>query len=76
MLWKSRCKLNCLESFELLNESKMPQLLQSVLAEYQFPPSLTDPSLSNTKLKHDPCQRWEGYHIFNSLNLKHNLYLG
>lgn len=76
MLWKSRCKLNYLEFFELMNESTMPQLLQSFLVEYQFPPSLTDPSLSNTELKDDSCQHWEGYHIFNSLNLKYNFYLG
>ncbi|KAH9680668.1 Disease resistance protein RPM1 [Citrus sinensis] len=39
LLSKSLCRLSCLESLKMANESKMPRLSKIVLAEYLFPHS-------------------------------------
>lgn len=73
---KSVYRLSCLESLKLVNESKMPRLLKIVLGEYQFPPSLTRLSFSNTELMEDPMPTLEKLPLLQVLKLKKNSYLG
>ncbi|TXG67823.1 hypothetical protein EZV62_009098 [Acer yangbiense] len=76
MLSKSLAKLLCLKSLKLVNESKTPELPSTVLSEYQFPPTLTQLSLSNTELKDDPMPILEKLPNLEVLKLKHNSYMG
>ncbi|KAH9751218.1 Disease resistance protein RPM1 [Citrus sinensis] len=70
---KSLCELQKLEWLKLVNESKPSRM---VLSEYQFPPSLTHLSLSNTELKEDPMPTLEKLPYLQVLKLKQNSYLG
>ncbi|XP_024033952.1 probable disease resistance protein RF9 [Citrus clementina] len=76
LLSKSLYKLSSLESLKLVNESKMPRLSKIVLDEYQFPPSLTHLSFSNTELMEDPMPTLEKLPLLQVLKLKKNSYLG
>ncbi|KAK4850499.1 hypothetical protein QYF36_007248 [Acer negundo] len=76
MLSKSLAKLLCLEFLKLVNESKTPGLPSIVLSEYQFPPTLTQLSLSNTELKDDPLPILEKLPNLEVLKLKRNSYKG
>ncbi|KAK0599540.1 hypothetical protein LWI29_006163 [Acer saccharum] len=76
LLSKSLAKLLCLESMKLVNESNTPELPSTVLSEYQFPPTLTQLSLSNTELKDDPMPILEKLPNLEVLKLKHNSYTG
>ncbi|KAH9802551.1 hypothetical protein KPL71_001439 [Citrus sinensis] len=72
--WKmSKLRLSCLESLKLANESKMPRRSNTILAEYQFPPSLTHLSFSNIELIDDPMPALEKLPVLQVLKLK---YLG
>ncbi|GAY64122.1 hypothetical protein CUMW_231160 [Citrus unshiu] len=73
LLSKSLCRLSCLESLKLANESKMPRRSNTILAEYQFPPSLTHLSFSNIELIDDPMPALEKLPVLQVLKLK---YLG
>ncbi|KAH9685186.1 Disease resistance RPP8-like protein 3 [Citrus sinensis] len=75
-LSKSLRELLKLESLKLVNKSKGWQLSQMVLSEYQFPPSLTQLSLSNTELKEDPMPTLEKLPHLLVLKLKQNSYSG
>ncbi|KDO41144.1 hypothetical protein CISIN_1g041097mg [Citrus sinensis] len=74
LLSKSLCRLSCLESLKLANESKMPRRSNIILAEYQFPPSLTHLSFSNIELMDDPIPALEKLSVLQVLKLKQNLY--
>ena len=76
LLSKSLCRLSCLESLKLANESKMPRLSKIVLAEYLFPHSLTHLSFSNTDLMDDPMPTLEKLPLLQVLKLKQNSYSG
>ncbi|KAH9802497.1 NB-ARC domain-containing protein [Citrus sinensis] len=76
LLSKSLCRLSCLESLKLVNESKMPRLSKIVLAEYLFPHGLTDLSFSNTDLMDDPMPALEKLPLLLVLKLKQNSYPG
>ena len=67
---KSLCELHKLECLKLVNEDKTWQLSRMVLSEYQFPPSLTQLSLSNTQLMEDPMPRLEELPHLQALKLK------
>ncbi|KAK0602376.1 hypothetical protein LWI29_032707 [Acer saccharum] len=66
----------CLESLKLVNESKTTGSPSIVLSEYQFPPTLTQLSLSNTELKDDPMPILEKLPNLEVLKLKRNSYKG
>ncbi|TXG67817.1 hypothetical protein EZV62_009092 [Acer yangbiense] len=66
----------CLESLKLVNESKTTGSPSIVLSEYQFPPTLTQLSLSNTELKDDPLPILEKLPNLEVLKLKRNSYKG
>ncbi|KDO39924.1 hypothetical protein CISIN_1g048216mg [Citrus sinensis] len=68
--------LSCLESLKLANESKMPRRSNIILAEYQFPPSLTHLSFSNIELMDDPMPALEKLPVLQVLKLKQNSYSG
>ncbi|KAH9802509.1 NB-ARC domain-containing protein [Citrus sinensis] len=76
LLSKSLCRLSCLESLKLANESKMPRLSKIILAEYVFPHSLTHLSFSNTDLMDDPMPALEKLPLLQVLKLKQNSYSG
>ncbi|KAH9802534.1 hypothetical protein KPL71_001427 [Citrus sinensis] len=76
LLSKSLCRLSCLESLKLANESKMPRLSKIVLAEYLFPHGLTHLSFSNTDLMDDPMPALEKLPLLQVLKLKQNSYSG
>ncbi|KAI9186670.1 hypothetical protein LWI28_019696 [Acer negundo] len=76
MLSKRIAKLLSLKSLKLVNESKTPELPSIVLSEYQFPPTLTQLSLSNTELKDDPLPILEKLPNLEVLKLKRNSYKG
>ncbi|KAH9802483.1 Disease resistance protein RPM1 [Citrus sinensis] len=76
LLSKSLCRLSCLESLKLANESKMPRLSKIALAEYLFPHSLTHLSFSNTVLMDDPMPTLEKLPLLQVLKLKQNSYSG
>ncbi|KAH9751232.1 putative disease resistance RPP8-like protein 2 [Citrus sinensis] len=70
---KSLCELHKLECLKLVNESKRSRMF---LSEYQFPPSLTHLSLSNTELMEDPMPTLEKLPHLQVLKLKQNSNLG
>ncbi|XP_052298286.1 disease resistance RPP8-like protein 3 isoform X2 [Citrus sinensis] len=70
---KSLCELHKLECLKLVNESKPSRM---VLSEYQFPPSLSQLTLSNTELMEDPTPILENLPLLRVLKLKQNSYLG
>ena len=72
----SLCRLSCLESLKLVNESKMPAFSKIVLVESHFPPTLTHLSLSNTELMEDPMPALEKLPLLQVLKLKQNSYSG
>ncbi|KAH9802524.1 hypothetical protein KPL71_001423 [Citrus sinensis] len=75
--WKmSKLRLSCLESLKLANESKMPRRSNIILAEYQFPPSLTHLSFLNIELMDDPMPALEKLLVLQVLKLKQNAYSG
>ncbi|KAH9763965.1 putative disease resistance protein [Citrus sinensis] len=75
--WKmSKLRLSCLESLKLANESKMPRRSNIILAEYQFPPSLTHLSFLNIELMDDPMPALEKLPVLQVLKLKQNAYSG
>ncbi|KAH9802501.1 NB-ARC domain containing protein expressed [Citrus sinensis] len=76
LLSQSLCRLSCLESLKLVNESKMPAFSKIVLVEYQFPPRLTHLSFSNTELMEDPMPALEKMPLLQVLKLKQNSYSG
>ncbi|KAL5735965.1 hypothetical protein ACOSQ2_030753 [Xanthoceras sorbifolium] len=76
LLSKSLAKLLCLESLKLVNENKTPELPSIVLGDYQFPPTLTQLTLSNTELKDDPMPTLEKLPNLEVLKLKRNSYKG
>ncbi|KAK9209160.1 hypothetical protein WN944_001524 [Citrus x changshan-huyou] len=76
LLSKSICRLSCLGSLKLVNESKMPRLSKIILAEYLFPHSLTHLSFSNTDLMDDPMPTLEKLPLLQVLKLKQNSYSG
>ncbi|XP_044472656.1 probable disease resistance protein RF9 [Mangifera indica] len=75
-LSKSLCEPLSLESLKLVNESEISKLSSIKLSEYQFPPQLTQLSLSNTELKDDPMPLLEKLQHLKILKLKHNSYTG
>ncbi|KAH9763973.1 putative disease resistance RPP8-like protein 2 [Citrus sinensis] len=76
LLSQSICRLSCLESLKLVNESKMPRISKIILAEYLFPHSLTHLSFSNTDLMDDPMPTLEKLPLLQVLKLKQNSYSG
>ena len=72
---KSLCELHKLECLKLVNEGKMWQFSRMILSEYKFPPTLTQLSLSNTKLMEDPMPTLEKLPLLEVLKLKQNSYL-
>ena len=74
LLSQSLCRLSCLKSLKLANESKMPWLSKIVLAEYLFPHSLTHLSFSNTDRMDDPMPVLETLPLLQVLKLKQNSY--
>lgn len=75
-LSKSLCKITCLQSLKLVNESKLSQLPSIVLGEYQFPASLTQLNLSNIELKDDLMPTFETLPYLEVLKVKLNSYFG
>ncbi|XP_052296979.1 disease resistance RPP8-like protein 3 [Citrus sinensis] len=71
---KSLCELHKLECLQLVHEGRMWQLSRMVLSEYQFPPCLTQLSLSNTQLMEDPMPALEKLPHLEVLKLKQNSY--
>ncbi|GAY55827.1 hypothetical protein CUMW_167070 [Citrus unshiu] len=76
LLSQNICRLSCLESLKLVNESKMPRISKIILAEYLFPHSLTHLSFSNTNLMDDPMSTLEKLPLLQVLKLKQNSYSG
>lgn len=75
-LSKSLCKITCLQSLKLVNESKLSQLPSIVLGEYQFPASLTQLNLSNIELKDDLMPTFEMLPHLEVLKVMLNSYFG
>ncbi|XP_044473256.1 probable disease resistance protein RF9 [Mangifera indica] len=75
-LSESLCKPLSLESLKLVNKSENSMVSSIKLSEYQFPPQLTQLSLSNAELKDDPMPTLEKLPHLKILKLKHNSYIG
>ncbi|XP_044473254.1 probable disease resistance protein RF45 [Mangifera indica] len=76
MLFKSLREPVNLESLKLVNKREISKPSPIILSKYQFPPRLTQLSLSNTELKDDPMPTLEKLQHLKILKLKHNPYSG